>query len=323
MIGGRLMNEGDASVEAFASENTVGERGAGVLLMQAREAAGLSVDALAATLKVPVGKLEALEASRWDRLPDTVFARALALSVCRVLKVDPAPVMAAMPGIKVRPMADDQGINRPFKDASASSGGLTSQLSRPLLIAVAVLLFGALALVFFPTLKPLAEWLPGESKAQPEVNSLPAGSLTSPLESVNKTDSASGILSSTGVVSGAGSDVATAAPLAQSTLSAPPALAASQVASSTASVTIKTDVASNDGLVFSTRGDSWIEVTDTRGNVVFKQLMTAGQTATVSGAGPLSIVVGRADVTSLAVKGKTFDFSASTRNNVARFEISP
>ena len=299
MIGGRLMNEGDASVEAFASENTVGERGAGVLLMQAREAAGLSVDALAATLKVPVGKLEALEASRWDRLPDTVFARALALSVCRVLKVDPAPVMAAMPGIKVRPMADD------------------------LLIAVAVLLFGALALVFFPTLKPLAEWLPGESKAQPEVNSLPAGSLTSPLESVNKTDSASGILSSTGVVSGAGSDVATAAPLAQSTLSAPPALAASQVASSTASVTIKTDVASNDGLVFSTRGDSWIEVTDTRGNVVFKQLMTAGQTASVSGAGPLSIVVGRADVTSLAVKGKTFDFSASTRNNVARFEISP
>ncbi len=66
---------------------------AGTLLRQAREAAGLHVSSLAASLKVPVRKLEALEEDRYEELPDAVFVRALASSVCRTLKVDPAPVL--------------------------------------------------------------------------------------------------------------------------------------------------------------------------------------------------------------------------------------
>lgn len=61
---------------------------AGELLRQAREAAGLHVAALAVSMKVPVKKLEALEADRLDLLPDAVFVRALASSVCRTLKID-------------------------------------------------------------------------------------------------------------------------------------------------------------------------------------------------------------------------------------------
>ena len=68
-----------------------------LLLKQAREAAGLHVAALAAALKVPVRKLEDLEAGRFDRLPDMTFARALASSACRHLKIDPAPVLAQLP----------------------------------------------------------------------------------------------------------------------------------------------------------------------------------------------------------------------------------
>ena len=54
-----------------------------VLLREAREAAGLHIAALAAALKVPVKKLEALEAGRYDELPDLTFARALASSACQ------------------------------------------------------------------------------------------------------------------------------------------------------------------------------------------------------------------------------------------------
>ena len=46
---------------------------AGSLLRQAREAAGLSIATLAVLLKVPVKKLEALEADHFDLLPDAVF----------------------------------------------------------------------------------------------------------------------------------------------------------------------------------------------------------------------------------------------------------
>ena len=70
---------------------------AGMLLRHAREAAGLHVDTLAANLKVPVRKLEALEEDRYDLLPDATFARALASSVCRTLKVDAQPVLERLP----------------------------------------------------------------------------------------------------------------------------------------------------------------------------------------------------------------------------------
>ena len=42
---------------------------AGSLLRQAREAAGMHVSTLADVLKVPVAKLQALEADDWQALP--------------------------------------------------------------------------------------------------------------------------------------------------------------------------------------------------------------------------------------------------------------
>ncbi|MBU7575138.1 MAG: helix-turn-helix domain-containing protein, partial [Hydrogenophaga sp.] len=76
--------------EVYANEGaTAAGEGASrpVLLRAAREAAGLHIAALAAALKVPVKKLEALEAGRYSELPDLTFARALASSACRHLKV--------------------------------------------------------------------------------------------------------------------------------------------------------------------------------------------------------------------------------------------
>ena len=77
--------------------------GAGQLLRQYRESAGLHIVALSSTLKVARAKLEALEADRLDDLPDIVFARALAMSCCRYLGKDPAPVLALMPGHAAQP----------------------------------------------------------------------------------------------------------------------------------------------------------------------------------------------------------------------------
>ena len=70
---------------------------AGALLRAARERQGLHIAALAAAIKIPQRKLEALEADRFDELPDATFTRALALTVCRALKIDPAPVLAQLP----------------------------------------------------------------------------------------------------------------------------------------------------------------------------------------------------------------------------------
>ena len=86
-----------------------------VLLRQAREAAGLHIAALAAALKVPVKKLEALEGGRSDELLDATFARALAASVCRQLKIDPTEVLALLPLAGGSRLGEDQALNTPFR----------------------------------------------------------------------------------------------------------------------------------------------------------------------------------------------------------------
>ncbi|HSI55432.1 MAG TPA: helix-turn-helix transcriptional regulator, partial [Ramlibacter sp.] len=126
---------------------------AGALLRQAREASGLHVAALAVSLKVPVRKLEALEDDRWDVLPDSVFVRALASSVCRTLKVDPKPILDRLPqNAAPRLVHDGAGINTPFR--APSDGAPPSwfeQLTKPVFLAVFALLLGALVLILLPT----------------------------------------------------------------------------------------------------------------------------------------------------------------------------
>ena len=73
---------------------------AGALLRQARQAQGMHIAVLAAAIKVSQRKLEALEGDRLDELPDATFTRALAQTVCRTLKIDPAPVLALLELLK-------------------------------------------------------------------------------------------------------------------------------------------------------------------------------------------------------------------------------
>ncbi|MEY2803811.1 MAG: hypothetical protein RL657_1147 [Pseudomonadota bacterium] len=74
-----------------------GSASAGALLKKAREAKGIHISVMATTLRVPLDRIRALEDDRWNDLPDLVFARALAMSVCRQLKIDASPVLAGIP----------------------------------------------------------------------------------------------------------------------------------------------------------------------------------------------------------------------------------
>ena len=106
------------------SEVVEGGVTAGSLLREARQAAGMHIAALAVALKVPVSKLEALEADNYAALPDTVFVRALASSVCRTLKVDPAPVLERLPQAPTTGLARAGGsLNQPFRESGGHGDG--------------------------------------------------------------------------------------------------------------------------------------------------------------------------------------------------------
>ena len=77
--------------------------GCGAALREAREQAGLSLQAVGSRLKVPVKVLQALEAEQWSQLGAPVFIRGQLRSYARLLKVDVDGYLAQAQLETVRP----------------------------------------------------------------------------------------------------------------------------------------------------------------------------------------------------------------------------
>lgn len=305
-----------------AGETPSGHRAgpsAGAQLRRAREAAGLHIAALAVSLKVPVRKLEALESDRLDQLPDAVFVRGLASSVCRALKIDPAPILSCLPQTATpRLDADRVGINAPFRGASdVRSGAGLERLGKPMLAAVALLAVGALAIVFWPARFGEPEGTQAaEQAAQPASPSIPPVAAPA-LPPDGGAAPRTGEYATTALTPGLPRDAAApvAAPAVATPAAAPPAVAQAQAPASAAMPPVGGIV------VFQVSGPSWIEVVDAKGQVPLRRLLSDGESAGASGTLPLSVTVGRADATQVKVRGKAYDLGPVSRENVARFEV--
>ncbi|GAC1604923.1 MAG: hypothetical protein NVS3B2_10940 [Ramlibacter sp.] len=307
---------------------------AGTLLREAREAAGWHSATLAAALKVPVRKLDALEADRFDLLPDAVFVRALAASICRTLKLDPAPILQRLPANgPSRLAASEAGINAPFRSPrDGARPTWVDQMSRPVVLAVAALLLGALALLVLPSRHEQADW-----QAQPPpVAGVPAPEMVSePAQAVLLTAAPASAPAATGVpatiappaaVSKPAAARAAAAASAGTTVArASVAAAAVSSASGAASASVAapvTPASPVEGVVvFKAKAPSWVQVTDAQGKVALRKLLAGGESAGATGALPLAVTVGSVSATQVEVRGKPFDLAPLSRDNVARFEV--
>ena len=297
-----------------------GQATAGEMLRQAREAAGVQIPALAVALKVSAKKIEALETDRLDLLPDAVFVRALASSVCRALKIDPAPVLGRLPQTAVpRLEFDGVGLNTPFQTpGDVSRVSVWNQLSRPVVLAALALLAGALVLIFFPSNDHVVASIATTSEiAAPAPTSAPVDDAT-PV-----TTAAATVVASVPSRKSAAPELP--AKPAPALASNPPtkATAAQPAASSSSPVTTPIQGRSTRSgvIVFRTSGPSWVEVTDAQGGIQIRRTISEGEVVGVSGPLPLTVVIGRADITEVEVRGKPFALPAFTRENVARFEV--
>jgi len=321
---------------------------AGALLRQAREAAGLHVAALAVSMKVPVKKLEALEADRLDLLPDAVFVRALASSVCRALKMDPAPVLQRLPQTTIpRLDAEERGINEPFHASGHESQlSMPAFLARPTVWVVAILLAGAAVLIVFPEVQRLEKDIDTSStsgnsvampsqtvmaaepvESKPAVPVVDAPTSSAPAEAVAQVaapiaKSVASIASPTPPATMAALPVPAAAPQPAPQASKPVSAALAQpVKMDTSAPTVNLAGSAGGLVVFKVQGTSWVEVTDAKGVVQLRKTMAAGETSAASGVLPLAVVVGRADMTQVEVRGKPFSLVGIAKDNVARFEV--
>jgi len=304
--------------EGFVNEGAQAAEGVSrpVLLRAAREAAGLHIAALAAALKVPVRKLEALEAGRYSELPDLTFARALASSACRHLKIDPAPVLGQIPQGTIPELGGSRhAINAPFQPAHDPAPiNPLGWLSRPAMLAAIVLLLGALVIVFMPRM---------EDPVQTE-----AGSVITPVETVEPVAAVEPEPEQEPAVSGAPVPLApgvegvapgvAASPATPAAPATPPAAAPVEAAPSASAPAAP---APGSLLTIAATGESWVEVTNGSGSVVIQRVLQAGDAVDFSSTPPYTVVLGRAEVAQVTVRGKPFDGSRHVRNNVARFEV--
>lgn len=303
-----------------SSQGTDGtELTAGALLRDAREAAGLHIAALAVLLKVPEKKLEALEQDQFDLLPDTVFVRALASSVCRTLKVDATQVLERLPQIR-RSRLDraSTGINTPFRSSSMGQGlPLSMQVSRPAVLFGLAFLLGGLILIFLPAGKPDAT--SGRLGADGALASVEQPAMPNAAATI-------AVVSAEGLTTTTGNFVPAAAVPAQASVSVSGPVPVFKNSAATLSGTALDAAPAQQTVtpgivVFHATGESWIKVTDAKGIVVLRRTLAAGEVAGASGALPLTAVVGKADATQVQVHGQAFDLSKVARNNVARFEV--
>ncbi|WP_202757804.1 RodZ domain-containing protein [Delftia acidovorans] len=315
-------------------ENAQTSMTAGTLLRQAREAAGLSLAGLAAALKVPAPKLEALEADDYAAFQDHVFMRALAQSVCRTLRMDSASVLALLPRTQLKSLADDRGsINATFKERSFKATGTSlgrENGSRKVAIIVLLLLAAAAAVYFLPKHEGDAEEpQAGASDAAALVQ--PAGTVSEPVAAQEPVAPAAttpaDVPAASAPASASASAPATSAPAAAAvpapaSTTTPAAPAADAPAEGAAATSTATAAQTPGGvLVMKANAQSWVQVKDSSGRVVLQKTLAAGESIGAEGALPLSVIIGNASGTEVRVRGELLEVAKTTRDNVARFEV--
>lgn len=286
------------SEEAPAAGGLDGAAGAsaGARLRAARQAQGLHIATLAASIKVSQGKLEALEGDRLDELPDVTFARALAKSVCRTLKIDAAPILALMPGVGDRGLEKvDQGLNATFRDRPGRALPADASIVRRPAVWLPLLIVVAAGLVY---LTP-QDWGARTRPAPPAASAPDGAAELAPAPAAAASDTAS--------VAPAASAPAVVEAVTEAASAPPGAEGAAPAAASL--------------IEFKVSGDSWIGVLDASGATLLQRKLEAGEFVGLDGTPPFRLTIGNAAVTQLSYRGKAVDLKAATRDNVARLQL--
>ncbi|MDT8998520.1 DUF4115 domain-containing protein [Paucibacter sp. APW11] len=333
------------TVETEAPTPRAAPQTAGACLREARLARGMHIAALAALLKVPQAKLEALEADRHQDLPDATFARALAKAMCRALKVDAAPVLALLPkGQELELDRVSKGLNQPFRERMGRNDGPSLDwLKRPAVLAPLGLLVAAAVVYFLPP-----QWLNFDHGSSPSTASTAATDAGVPLAATPDGSAAPAAASAvqavieaasqpatgTAINAPAPSNVAAAPATPVATNAVPPAASVPPPSQTTAPLAVNNKpaltptagAAALSGAALAplhlrAHADTWVEVVDARGQVLISKLLRSGEQADLQVQAPLKLRVGNVAGTELLLRGEKVDLAAVARDNVARLDL--
>jgi cytoskeleton protein RodZ len=300
-------NDAIGSVEAAPSS-------VGAALHEARVRHNLSVDEVFHRIKFAPRQIEALEADDFAHLPETAFLRGFVRSYARLLQLDPAPLLAALPHAPEQsmPLEAKALTEVPFPNIYTERKQNIIWLSAALAVAIVL---------------ALSAWLLGgklKEQAAPEATVSGAQNITTeplvvpealPVSAVPQTESPS--VAQSGVEKSEAAEVQNAPQVAS--LPAQPTLEplAKQVIKSTTA----NNAAEQAAIHMTFDADSWVEISDKNGKLLLSQLNHAGTEQNINGGAPFSLVIGHAKAVHLYYKGQVVDLAPHTNIEVARLTL--
>jgi cytoskeleton protein RodZ len=311
---------------------------AGAMLAAAREAAGLTVDAVAAQLKLAPRQVRALEEGDFAALPGRTFVRGFARNYARLLEVDAERVLAALPDA-----AADPGLSHPHLASTQRAIG-EIPADRPAgksfagwAIALALLAIVVLAIFYERVRTPAlggasapasmpAE--PAPAAPGPDGKSLP-NPVVPPAQSPSSSNDEGSRASSPPPADVAASapppavmpTSTAAAPAAEPAASAPAASQVANVTPTSSTAAPATPAAGESMLAIAFRGTSWIDIKDAHGTSVLTMTGGPGTARTLDAKPPLDLIVGNASDVDITFRGEHVDLTSHMRQNVARLTL--
>lgn len=313
------MSEVQQDLPGIAPEDAAAAIGA--QLRQAREARGETAADVAQALKLTTRQIEAMEAGRLDLLPGAAFARGFLRNYARYVGIDPAvllsglePAQSARP-VELAPVSNAEGV-------MPAGGGVTRAVRLPA-AAVGVAVAALVAGWYFDWFRMPDENAVVADSAQPQP-SAPDGVLppvAAQAANPGEPQFSPAPMAPLEAAPAAPAATPAAAPLPPAAPAAsPPALPGAAQPADGAAAPAQA-AAGVDHLQFRFNGESWVEVRDASGNIVYSGVNSAGTSRTVQGRAPFALVVGNAREVSLEFRGKPYDLTPHIRVSVARVKV--
>jgi cytoskeleton protein RodZ len=320
----------------------------GKVLAAHREAMGWTVEQVADQLKLAVRQVVALEAGDYASLPSAAVTRGFVRAYAKLVKVDPAPLVAQI-AIESEPAGETNtaAVRRPapasFSQTRFPSHGKRSSLPLGLIAAAVVVVAAAAAAAWHFGVIPIGQHSQhGEPAhtpvAAPAGASLEATSGNStetlqnpavPLISVPGANDATPAAPANGAAVNVPSTAAAGAPPAAGPAAQPaaapanPALVQTKAAVPAAAAPAAPAAAAGaNALVINVREDSWIDVRPAKGGAaLISRLVTAGSTETIAVDQPVRVVVGNPGGVSATLRGAAVALPAVRGKTIARVNL--
>ena len=304
----------DAADSAEESAPVAVEIQVGRQLENARKALQISVSDMAQRLRLGEKQVLALETGDLAALPGKTFVRGFVRNYARAAQIDPDPLMSLLDSANELPtpkleLPESTHVAMPEQGRGIHRDLLT-------VIAGLALVAIAAALYFFlpeQWAEPISD---SEQNTQPEVTPPFLEEVETPSEDAAGVVSNAETATPAPVKANAANSTTPAAPAPQQT--APKPTAPSVAPATSSAPTTEPTAAATARVHLDFSDTSWVEVRDKNGKTLSSGQHPAGTQHEVSGAPPLTVIVGRASGVRLRYQGQPVTLRPSADSDIAR-----